>query len=489
MKKYTHILYLGLLLVAISSCSNFLNNDPISDFTGDPQTSSSEKSAYSTAADAEAGLSGAYDKFKQDIFQFENYELNDVQSDNCYVGGDGVPGEDIDNLAVNSLNEKVTLIWSQYYEMAGTATNVIENTRIMDKASIDDASRSRIMAEAKFIRAYAYFDIVRIWGDAPMILELIPSITANNLDSIYSKLYPARTSASDIYTQIKKDLTEAIPELSSQSQGAFKATKGAAYGLLAKVYATEGEKSSRNYDKVVECCDAVIACGYKLLADYDDLWKPENKNTAESIFEVYYDMEHTNWASWVLYSEEDGSVTWRRYCTPTHDLISKFDDNDVRFASTVVYKEVPYDTYFPADHYPIANKIRQKNSDIILMRLADILLLKAEALVELKRVPEAMAIVNTIRSRAQVTPVATSQSQDEGRLIVENERQLELALEGQRWFDLLRNDRMIAVMGQHKDKNGNVMFPNIKNEAFRVLWPIPQNERDANTNLTQNNGY
>jgi hypothetical protein len=489
MKTYIHLLYIGLLSLAMSSCNSFLDNDPISDFTGDPQTSSSEKSAYSTTADAEAGLSGAYEKFKQDIFQFENYEINDVQSDNCYVGGDGVPGEDIDNLAVNSLNEKVTLIWNQYYEMAGTATNVIENTRIMDQSSIEEATRQRIMAEAKFIRAYAYFDIVRIWGDAPMILDLIPSITAANLDSIYSKLYPVRTSATEIYKQIKKDLTEAIPVLGSSSQGAFKATKGAANGLLAKVYATEGEKKSRSYDKVVSCCDEVIADGYQLLDTYDDLWKPENKNTNESIFEVYYDMEHTNWASWVLFSEEDGSVTWRRYCTPTHDLISKFEDKDVRYASTIVYKDVPYDTYFPADHYPIANKIRQKNSDIILMRLADILLLKAEALVELNRVSEAMEIVNKIRERAQVDPVAVSQTQDEGRLIVENERQLELALEGQRWFDLLRNDRMIAVMGQHKDKNGHIMFPNIKNEAFRVLWPIPQNERDANTNLTQNKGY
>ena len=81
--------------------------------------------------------------------------------------------------------------------------------------------------------------------------------------------------------------------------------------------------------------------------------------------------------------EDDGSVTWRRYCTPTHDLVAKFDkEKDTRYASSILWKSVPYDTYWPADSYPLSYKIREKTSNIILMRLADILLLKAEALVE-----------------------------------------------------------------------------------------------------------
>jgi hypothetical protein len=256
---------------------------------------------------------------------------------------------------------------------------------------------------------------------------------------------------------------------------------------LAKVYATRGAKSERNYKKVVELCDAVISDGYSLLSDYDQLWNPANDFTSESIFEVYYDATSPNWAYWVLFSEENGSITWRRYCTPTHDLISKFNANDKRFASSIVFKEVPYDTYFPATNYPIANKIRQKDSEIILMRLADILLLKAEALAELNRPQEAMAIVNTIRRRAGIEELSVNVSQQEARLDVEQERQLELAFEGHRWYDLLRNDRMVEVMQQHRGRNGQLLFPHI--DEFRVLWPVPQTEKDSNPNLTQNQGY
>jgi len=473
-------------LFAICSCDGFLDNDPLSDFTGDPQRSSDMESQYVSLTDAEAGLNGAYDKFRQDIFQFENFSYGDIQSDNAYAGGDGVPGEEVDGVRLTSMNSKTRLMWAQYYEMGGTATNVIENTRLM-ATGIDDASRRRIIAEAKFIRAYAYFDIVRIWGDAPLMTELIPPITVDNLEELYPKLYPDRTAASEIYAQIIKDLEEAIPDLESRSQGAFRATKGAANGLLAKVYATRGEKAARDYGKVAALCDEVMQDGYTLVPNFEDLWNPANKYTSESIFEVYYDASAPNWAYWVLFSEEDGSVTWRRYCTPSHDLIAAFSADDRRFASSIVFKQVPYDTHFPSSAYPIANKIRQKDSQIILMRLADILLLKAEALVELNRIGEAMAIVNTIRTRAGLPDLSVNPSQGDARLAVERERRLELVFEGQRWYDLLRNDRMLPVMRQHRDRNGRLFFPDL--QEFHKLWPVPQTERDANPNLTQNTGY
>lgn len=481
--KYT-ILSMGLGLMF--SCSEFLDNEPLSEFTGDPQTATNLESQFASLSDAEAALNGAYDKFKQDIFQFENFSYGDIQSDNAYAGGDGVPGEEVDAIRVTSMNSKARLMWAQYYEMGGAATNVIENTRLM-KSGIDESEKARIIAEAQFIRAYAYFDIVRIWGAAPLMLELIPPITAENIEEVYPKLYPERTAAELIYDQIIKDLEEAIPALESANRGDFRATRGAANGLLAKVYATRGAKEERDYNKVVQLSDAVIADGYALLGDYDQLWNPANDFTSESIFEVYYDATSPNWAYWVLFSEEDGSITWRRYCTPTHDLISKFDPNDKRFASSVVFKQVPYDTHFPSTEYPIANKIRQKDSQIILLRLADIMLLKAEALAELNRPQEAMAIVNTIRRRANVEELEVNVTQQQARLAVEQERQFELAFEGHRWYDLLRNDRMEAVMQQHKGRNGQLLFPHV--DSFRSLWPVPQTEKDANPNLTQNEGY
>lgn len=123
------------------------------------------------------------------------------------------------------------------------------------------------------------------------------------------------------------------------------------------------------------------------------------------------------------------------------------------------------------------------------MRLADILLLKAEALVEKGDTGSAIDIINTIRQRAGLgtSSLDRNMTQNNARLAVENERQLELYMEGQRWFDLNRNDRMLDVMSKHKDQNGNLIFKNI--QAFRIKWPVPQGEMDKNTNLVQNEGY
>ena len=491
MKNIIKLAYV-VLSVLVVSCSNFLDEKPQSDFMQEGTGTEDQESKYGSPADAQAELQGAYESFKADIFQSENYTIGDVQSDNCYIGGDGVAEQEFDLLKLTSTNYKVELVWSQYYSMAGTATSVIENTKMMDPASTVAEERNRVIAEAKFLRAWAYFDIVRLWGDAPMVLDLIPTITAENLDKWYPVMYPERSVADKIYDQILDDLNEenTIRYLASKNKGVFQATKGAAYALRAKVLATRGEKSTRDYAKVVEACDKVIAEGYTLVGNFDELWQPDKKFSSESIFEVYYTSDAPNWAYWVLLKEDDGSVTWRRYCTPTHDLVAKFDkEKDTRYASSILWKSVPYDTYWPADSYPLSYKIREKTSNIILMRLADILLLKAEALVELDRTPEAIRIVNGIRERAGFAPSSLDENmgQARGRLAVENERQLELYMEGQRWFDLVRNNRLLEVMQKHKDKDGRLLFAGL--QAFRQLWPIPQGEKDKNTNLTQNEGY
>ena len=476
------------IIILLASCEDFLDKTSKTDHWGDAVTIVPTESKYATPEEAVAELNGAYNGFRNDVYQFELFFYNDAQSDNCYEGGDGVPEAEVENLKVNSLNSKTEMMWEQLYAMAGNATSVIENTRMMKPGAIDETERTRIMAEGKFIRSWVYFDIIRIWGDAPFNIKLLPAVTAGAIDTIYHLYYPSRTPIDKIYDGIIRDLEDAIPSLSGRSQGYRFGSKGAAYGLLAKIYATKGEKSGRNYQKVVDYCNLVIAEGYSLMNSYEELWDPySNNETRESIFEVDYTLNRGNWAFWVLFSEEDGSITWRRYCTPTHEVISKYTTDDRRFNSTITYKTVPYDTYFPSNNYPIANKIRTKEANIILMRLADIILLKAEALVELGNVSEAIELVNNIRNRAGLDNIANNMSKEEARLVVENERQLELMLEGHRWFDLNRNDRMIEVMTKHRGKNGQILFPTIS--EHRKLWPIPQNEKDQNPNLTQNQGY
>lgn len=491
MKHSIYQLSLFILPLFIS-CEKFLDEKPQAELTKTETEVSVHTSAYSSASDAQAELNGVYALFKADIYEACNYYFGDCMSDNCYIGGDGVNEEQFDNIALTATNSLVAVMWSQYYAIVGSATNVIENTLLMDDSLIDATTKAQIIASAKFARAYVLFDIVRLWGAAPMSLQLIPSITAENLDKWYPVMYPERTSEEDIYKQILADLDESTVEnLPSVNHGMFGASRGAAYGLLAKVYATMGDKSMRDYEKVVEYCEKVEEEGYSLVDNFDDLWTLSGKFSSESIFEMYFSdvAEQHNWAYWVLLSDQSGSVvvSWRRYCTPTQDLIAKFDkEHDSRYASSFYWTSVPYDTYWPASNYPLAYKIRQKESDIILLRLADILLLKAEALVEMGRITEAMAIVNRVRARAGVVSVAASDVH-QARLAVENERQLELVLEGQRWFDLVRNGRVEEVMKTAHDKNGNLRFASVPD--WRLKFPIPQDQIDINERLTQNPGY
>lgn len=482
-----------MCLGSLVACEKFLDEKPQSDLTKENTDTQEQVSAYSSVSDAKSELNGVYALFKADIYEGNAFYIGDCMSDNCYIGGDGVSEEQLDNLTVSATNSVIATSWSQFYAIVGSATNVIENVKLMDSSLIDDATRAQIIADAKFARAWVLFDIVKYWGDAPLTLQLIPSITVDNIDKWYPIMYPSRTSEEEIYAQIISDLDEdTIKNLPSKSSGAFCGTQGAAYGLLAKVYATMGKKSERDYSKVVDMCDNVIKQGYRLVPDFESLWTVDGKFSSESIFEMYFSdaAEQHNWAYWVLLTDVSGEVvvSWRRYCTPTQDLVAKFDkEKDVRYKSSIYWTAVPYDTYWPAKNYPLAYKIRQKESDIILLRLADILLLKAEALVELNRPKDALMIVNDIRNRAGLSGLSLSLSVAEARLAVENERQLELLFEGQRWWDLIRNDRMEEVMKLAHDKNGNLRFSEIP--AWRAKLPIPQAQIDINERLTQNIGY
>lgn len=482
-----------MCLGSLVACEKFLDEKPQSDLTKENTDTQEQVSAYSSVSDAKSELNGVYALFKADIYEGNAFYIGDCMSDNCYIGGDGVSEEQLDNLTVSATNSIIATSWSQFYAIVGSATNVIENVKLMDSSLIDDATRAQIIADAKFARAWVLFDIVKYWGDAPLTLQLIPSITVDNIDKWYPIMYPSRTSEEEIYAQIISDLDEdTIKNLPSKSSGAFCGTQGAAYGLLAKVYATMGKKSERDYSKVVNMCDNVIKQGYSLVPDFESLWTVDGKFSSESIFEMYFSdaAEQHNWAYWVLLTDVSGDVvvSWRRYCTPTQDLVAKFDkEKDVRYKSSIYWTAVPYDTYWPAKNYPLAYKIRQKESDIILLRLADILLLKAEALVELNRPKDALMIVNDIRNRAGLSGLSLSLSVAEARLAVENERQLELLFEGQRWWDLIRNERMEEVMKLAHDKNGNLRFSEIS--SWRTKLPIPQAQIDINERLTQNIGY
>ena len=188
-------------------------------------------------------------------------------------------------------------------------------------------------------------------------------------------------------------------------------------------------------------------------------------------------------------------MDWKKFDIPSNDLAKAFDDeNDaIRKASSITFLNVSgkwSDTHWPQTQYPFINKYRIYTSpspqNYIFIRLADILLLKAEALNETCDLAGAAALVNQIRTRVKLANT-TASTKDAMKLAIEKERRLELAFEGIRWFDLKRTGRAIDVMSNTIGADGQKIGYSLTTE--KLLWPIPQAELDKNTKLVQNPGY
>jgi len=323
----------------------------------------------------------------------------------------------------------------------------------------------------------------------PLQLKEVKTISAANLEEIYPQIFPARAPQADVFAQIIADLEIALEKVPASAAHKGFATKGAVNALLAKVYATQ---VPQDWNKVRDYCDAVIAGGYTLLADYNQLWALGNENTTESIFEINYDggAPDGNWGTKMF-----RGLDWKKFNIPSNDLLAAFDaENDTkRKNASVIFEDVSgkwSDPHYPQNKYPFINKWRNfqegSNQNYIFIRLADILLLKAEALNELGDQPGAAALVNQIRTRVNLGPTPAI-TQAELRLAIEKERRLELAFEGHRWFDLKRTGRAIEVINQVKGADGQLIGYNLS--ANRLVWPVPQAELDKNIRLQQNAGY
>jgi hypothetical protein len=239
-------------------------------------------------------------------------------------------------------------------------------------------------------------------------------------------------------------------------------------------------------------CNAAISGPYSLLPDYDMLWDNLHENSAESILEINYEGTSTdgNWGASMFRGLE-----WKKFNIPSNDLVKAFDDESdlIRKNSSIIFLDVTgkwSDANWPQTRYPFGNKYRIYTSpspqNYILLRLADILLLKAEALNENGDVAGAAALVNQIRARVSLTATPAS-DQASMRLAIEKERRLELAFEGHRWYDLKRTGRAIEVINNAKGPGGISLGYQL--DQNRLLWPIPQTELDKNSKLVQNSGY
>ena len=218
------------------------------------------------------------------------------------------------------------------------------------------------------------------------------------------------------------------------------------------------------------------------------------RNSAESIFEITYSQGGQTWLPGLFglnYTNPNSTYNWAKWVTPSRDLIAAFDaeDDTVRKNQAIVWGQPSWENYYPSKHYPFMYKIRSGGSSIIKLRLADILLLKAEAYAALGQTAQAAALVNQVRARVGLAAISTSLSQEQMKAAVLKERRLELAFEGFRWFDLVRNDKAIETMNSLNARDTGRLKQTYPLNENTVLYPIPQTELENNKKLTQNPGY
>ncbi|MHB1922142.1 MAG: RagB/SusD family nutrient uptake outer membrane protein [Chitinophagaceae bacterium] len=492
MKIFKYLSLLGLTCLQIS-CTKMLVKAPLD--------SINTSNFYKTAADAEAAINGAYQPLQwPKLFNLRMW-TTDIMAGNSVTGAgggtDGIETQDESNFVTTADNPGVLDLYRGPWPGILACNIVLQKVPGMN---IDPLLKNRILGEAKFLRGLYYFILVRFFGDVPLIT--VPQVPGNDLR-------PKRAPAAQVYQQIISDFTDAIallpPRESYTGADVGRASKGAAVGMLAKVYLTLG-----NYQKTVDLCKEVTSLGYALNANYADNFNPLEKNTIESLFEVQYTGATTydffgsnfNQASWVSTftgprnsNFVGGSYGWDQ---PTQEFVNSYEPGDLRKNITILYQGCPpFDGKVYASSYSstgynlrkflvpysISPDYNTSPADFPVLRYADVLLMESEALNELGNTVEAEGPLNQVRQRAGLGPIATGLSQIDFRSAVLHERRIELAFEGQRWFDLIRVDN-----GQY----GLDFLHSIgKVNATRkfLLLPIPQQEIDANPNLTQNPGY
>ncbi len=445
-----------------------------------------------------------------DIHGISFIAATNIISDDADKGstpGDQPPLGDLDNFATTPTNNFVAALWNGYYSGISRANQALA---ALSTASLAPAAKNQLIGEVRFIRAYYYFNLVRFFGKVPKVVRVPLDAQDANSDPAFQ----TRATLDTIYAVITQDLQFAIDNLPLRTQSAVgHANKGAAQTLLAKTYLYR-----KNWQQVQTLTQAVISSGqYSLVPDYAILWRSAGNNSAESIFETQSgtfnngDIAVASYATWQgprVGPKGGWTDLGFGFDTPSQDLVNVYETGDKRRASTIISIDrsgrglgtVLYDgfripsgdsvqnAYYNYKAYASENKNiepylgnrDQKQKDVRLLRYADVLLMNAEAANELGQSAPALTYLNQVRTRAGLAATKAA-AQTDLRTAIWNERRVELAMEHDRFFDLVRQGRAASVM-----KAAGKNFVAGKNE----LLPVPSLQIQlSGGKLDQNNGY
>lgn len=497
MKKIIKLGCFIAISISLSACS--LSLDPISDFSevnvgGNDDTGGTVK--FKTRAEMKTQYDNMYNQLstnKVESWVLDYLIYSDTHADNSYRGATDLELTQLEQQKQDGNNKNINRDWDSYFGIVGAANSVICNIDSVPDVSLTPGERKQWKAEALVLRSMIYFDLVRLWGDVPLILVEPPAITSANIEEVYPMYYPKKNTVAEVYAQIIKDLNTALepggaPAIDNTNKFKFSIT--VVNALLAKIYA---ETPVRDYAKVVQYCTEVEK-DVSLVANYGDLFDMnaantdvKNRNTSESIFEITFS-GGGNWITWMCgidLSSATSKYDWAKWFTPSRDLTAAFDKagDTERKKQTIINADVIWSNHYPSKGYPFMYKYRSKFHSVIKIRLADILLLKAEAYVGQGNTADATTLVNRIRTRAKLASLTVVTADD-----VLNERRLELAFEGQRWFDLVRTGKVFTVMNTLNSRDVGRLPMNVVTDE-KTLLPIPQPQIDKNPSMLQNPGY
>ncbi|MBD5358998.1 MAG: RagB/SusD family nutrient uptake outer membrane protein [Bacteroides sp.] len=509
--KYQYIIS-GMLSLSLALTSCGLDYEPVSDYSDVTEgviDNKEDEIVYQNRADAESALTALYEDFKgnQNQLQLDYLLIGDVHSDNAYAG---TTGSEVVDPATNDLNGTTLCVnrdWNYYMLQAAKCTKFIVGVESVADNSLTTDEINTMRAQAEILRAFIWFRMVRMWGNIPIVTTIPKDITSENIAESYESYFPAQNTEAEAYQYILKDLEDAIKYAPEGNGDKTRFSKDVARAILAKVYA---ERPVRDYEKVIQYVDELTARGYALCPEYGDLFNidgavkdgfsatPLYTNTVESILEVHYPVGSGNWASWMYgrcLEDWDNSFSWAKWITPSRDLLSAFDkEGDTkRKEQTVVYYECAWSNYYPSDNYAFMYKVRSGYSNVFFLRYDDLLLLKAEALINGENVDleGAAAIINQIRERAGVAKLTSAEKSNKESMLKAyvNERRLELACEGERWYDLVRLGLVEEAMEAAQRNDPGRLPIAVPYTANSYLLPIPQDVLDTNPNVVQNPGY
>lgn len=461
----------------ISSCDDELDLAPISDLTNG--------NYYQTEAHIDAAVAGMYNGMR-DLYTITKPWLVQAASDNVSLTNLGDDDDErwISQFITTTGNGAVLRYWEDAYGAIYRCNNVID--RVSEVDFISDEKKDKIIAEAKFLRALIYFDLVRIFGGVPLMTEVIP------IEDTYQK---KRATVEEVWSQVKTDLNDAIASLPETDAGGH-ATKYAAYGILADVHLNlaEFEEAKSNIDKVIQ------SGKYELFEDFADVYDEANNNGPHSIFAIQFLNQAGQGNPYPTrnapknVSEEDWPFAGGdNELMPSAELWNLYTENDVRRDLTMKdsftdgRQGIVYTNRYWQVKHGISNNPSAVNTwgiNQIVMRYAEALLISAEAENQLGNTSVAVDRVNMIRNRAGLDDFESSSQQaiqDEIYL----QRRLELAFEDERWFDIQRSGKAAQILA---DFTAGTAYSYSDTYA---LFPIPQNEigKVGTDILAQNPGY